>query len=390
MSYRSIFYMVFYALCGTCIYSFGGSDGSTRVSHLSPTGSIIGFLPVLPQERAINGLLKMTLHSFDSQHQLETTFQSIFARPFQKVGIVCKSLSKNIFRSVLHQEVCVSHGTIYWQELLTSSGDLEKRPVVDGKQKERETEILLLKKDQEIKELEMRRQRAIRTGILVGLLLTLLLVLGLLHRYLYIKKMVSVLEEKNEVIEKKNQELELKNTELYDAAISDTLTGAYNRYALVGFLKGEISKVERYNWDLSFIMIDLDHFKCINDSFGHQVGDRVLQDFSNAVKSVLREEDFLVRYGGDEFMVILPSTNQDQAYHVTEKIREKIELTAFTGLSPEDNVTFSAGVAGYDRNIHSSADAMITCADAALYRAKIGGRNKILIYTEDMEDLTLN
>jgi diguanylate cyclase (GGDEF)-like protein len=118
-------------------------------------------------------------------------------------------------------------------------------------------------------------------------------------------------------------------------------------------------------------MLDIDLFKAINDKYGHAVGDLVLQEFSGNVKSMIRKSDFFARWGGEEFFIVLPNTNQSDALLIVEKLRSQIEKTACAGLA----ITVSAGVAEYSRA--ESLESILKRVDAAVYKAKDNGRNRI-------------
>lgn len=158
-------------------------------------------------------------------------------------------------------------------------------------------------------------------------------------------------------------------TELEHMATHDVLTGTLNRRAILGFCEDEHERSLRYKQPFSLMMIDLDHFKAVNDTHGHQHGDRVLVHFVECTRAALRRADRFGRYGGEEFLVLLPNTTTDAALPVAERIRAALstghvlDCTASIGLThwhgPEDTL-----------------DAMLGRADAALYRAKAQGRNK--------------
>jgi two-component system cell cycle response regulator len=167
--------------------------------------------------------------------------------------------------------------------------------------------------------------------------------------------------------------LEEKNDELQHMAITDGLTKAYNRRFGMDRLKEEIARARRYNHPLSVIMFDLDNFKLVNDRFGHQVGDDVLVKTTQACHNLLRSSDVLSRFGGEEFMVILPESDYEQAMMAAEKIRAEIEALIF---DEEDlRVTISGGVNELkDQNLNE----LIRLADENLYKAKASGKNCII------------
>jgi diguanylate cyclase (GGDEF)-like protein len=183
-----------------------------------------------------------------------------------------------------------------------------------------------------------------------------------------------------ELLEAKKR-LEDMNEELAHLAITDSLTQIYNHTFLLNTLKFELERSERFSKDLAFLMIDIDFFKKINDTYGHLVGDEILQEVVRIIKSPIRSIDILGRYGGEEFGLVLPETNEDGAMTLAEKIRKKIEDNTFI-VSDEDvehniKLTVSIGVAIYpDKNVHD-VTTLIKHADDALYFSKSEGRNRI-------------
>ena len=152
---------------------------------------------------------------------------------------------------------------------------------------------------------------------------------------------------------------------------TDYLTGVYNRRHLFSELNNLVISSERYKTKLSLLMIDIDHFKKINDTYGHQIGDKALIKVAHFLKETLRKCDIVGRYGGEEFMIILPHTGIDQAYHCAERIRKKVEKL---DLGIPHNLTISSGVSEYYDG--SSVNDLIRKADLLLYEAKSKGRNR--------------
>ena len=160
-------------------------------------------------------------------------------------------------------------------------------------------------------------------------------------------------------------------------ASTDPLTGALNRRTFLEVAARELSRARRTDSPLSLVMLDLDHFKRVNDTYGHPVGDRVLQRFAEVVRSQLREEDILVRYGGEEFCVLLPGVPGPGAVALAGRIREAVEREAFLVDGIGIPVTTSAGVAARLEEGPTEADALLQRADEALYLAKHRGRNRV-------------
>jgi diguanylate cyclase (GGDEF)-like protein len=171
-----------------------------------------------------------------------------------------------------------------------------------------------------------------------------------------------------------------QNLELEERAIRDSLTSLYNHNYLLEQLAREVSLARRYKASLSVFLLDLDFFKDVNDSCGHPFGDFVLQEFAKRVKGNLRESDIFGRYGGEEFLIILPNTDRGQAEVVAEKIRENVAATVFSNRRYSRYVTVSIGVySGFGQKIVPSKD-IVDCVDNALYQAKAEGRNRVVHY----------
>jgi diguanylate cyclase (GGDEF)-like protein/PAS domain S-box-containing protein len=170
-----------------------------------------------------------------------------------------------------------------------------------------------------------------------------------------------------DITKRKQLESELEKT-----ATTDKLTQAYNRTKFHEVIKTEFERAKRYNHIVSMIMFDIDHFKKINDTHGHAVGDYVLQALTQIVMENLREIDYLVRWGGEEFIVIAPETDVEKAKVLAERIRKAIEGYRF---DQAGTVTISLGVTQYGEN--DTADSFIKRADDAMYAAKAKGRNRV-------------
>jgi diguanylate cyclase (GGDEF)-like protein len=172
----------------------------------------------------------------------------------------------------------------------------------------------------------------------------------------------------------------IENTMLYKSkehlSLTDGLTGLYNHRYFQEQLEVEVKRAQRYDLNLSLIMIDLDHFKEFNDTYGHLEGDNLLRKISQILKSSLRETDFVARYGGEEFAIILPETNKQGASIAAERIRKTVNEQTFGEGGVK--MTISLGVASYPDDACLRAD-LIKRADEALYRAKREGRNRICL-----------
>ena len=157
----------------------------------------------------------------------------------------------------------------------------------------------------------------------------------------------------------------------------DALTGTLNRRGLDQTLLREIGRAQRNDSTLSLAMVDLDYFKKVNDQFGHEAGDQMLVHFSSLIKSVLRKSDALVRYGGEEFTLILPDTDARGAHLVLARLQQVMGKSPLVFEGQQINTTFSAGIASLRRD--ENGYALLRRADEALYAAKNGGRNVIKV-----------
>lgn len=174
------------------------------------------------------------------------------------------------------------------------------------------------------------------------------------------------------------RELEKKNSELERLAYYDTLTGLLNRRAILEKLDEWLQQVRRYRDRLSVVMVDLDHFKQVNDTLGHRAGDRVLCDVAGLMRRTVREADFCGRYGGEEFLIILPRTDVAGAAIMAERIRCAVAGTPMrTAEAGTFLVTASFGAAECCDS--DDEDLLVGRADAALYKAKDKGRNRVEI-----------
>jgi two-component system, cell cycle response regulator len=171
-----------------------------------------------------------------------------------------------------------------------------------------------------------------------------------------------------------------KMREVEKLLVRDYLTGLYNRKFFMERFNEEISWASRYSEPLSFIILDIDHFKKINDTYGHSSGDEVLKQLADRLTSLLRAHDVLARYGGEEFVVLLSNTSPEDAYAIGEKLRNGVQSTDFYCNTKEGRlpVTISLGVATAIDIMDLSAESLINRADAALYQAKAEGRNRVV------------
>jgi diguanylate cyclase (GGDEF)-like protein len=176
-----------------------------------------------------------------------------------------------------------------------------------------------------------------------------------------------------------------KLSETTDAATTDKLTGVANRRALLVELFNEVERANRYERPLSVAFVDIDHFKNVNDTYGHSFGDEVLRGVAQAISSNLRATDMVGRYGGEEFMLILTETNVEEGAVLTEKLRNIVAGERFAADGQPVSVTISIGIAG-GVGARLTSDALVRDADAAMYSAKSLGRNQTYIFAEPDED----
>jgi diguanylate cyclase (GGDEF)-like protein len=169
--------------------------------------------------------------------------------------------------------------------------------------------------------------------------------------------------------------LEDSRLRLYHQAIRDPLTALFNRRHILDMLALELDQCGRFGQNLSVMLVDFDHFKAINDRFGHPVGDQVLSVMAQRMVLGLRKVDQLGRIGGEEFLAYCPQTDLEGARALAERLRERVALDPIPGLPQNDRVTLSIGLATWE-GPEDSAEKMLARADQALYQAKSGGRDR--------------
>jgi len=165
--------------------------------------------------------------------------------------------------------------------------------------------------------------------------------------------------------------------EIYRLAIHDGLTGVPNRRYFDEFLEREVVRAVRYQRPLALAMLDVDHFKQVNDRFGHVAGDLTLRQIATCVTSSIRRHEVFARYGGEEFALLLPEADSEQAIAVCERIRARIDAHEFAFSGQSYDVTVSIGVASTSEGVDVSPAELVRAADAQLYRAKAAGRNRV-------------
>ena len=181
----------------------------------------------------------------------------------------------------------------------------------------------------------------------------------------------ALIEERTKELEELNVKLEKEVQQAEHNASFDVLTGTYNRRMFEEMFLKEVDRAKRYSHPLCLVLIDIDEFKLFNDNYGHKIGDEILCSIADILRQSLRQSDTLARWGGEEFIVILPNIDIDQAREKAEMIRKLIEKSKFSGSM---NVTCSFGLTKYIDG--ESSDAVFIRTDRALYRAKDLGRNQ--------------
>ena len=163
-------------------------------------------------------------------------------------------------------------------------------------------------------------------------------------------------------------------------SITDSLTGLHNTRYFYRALDLEIARTNRYGTPFSLMLFDIDNFKQLNDNYGHQAGDEVLHELAAILKSVSRETDTVVRYGGEEFIIILPNTPEEETVHLANRIRNAVQENIFPlNDSGKVKITLSGGIASYPKNARDAKN-LLNAADTALYAAKAAGKNVVLCY----------
>lgn len=183
-------------------------------------------------------------------------------------------------------------------------------------------------------------------------------------------------QERTNELRHANNLLEQEKLTLNKLSYTDQLTGLYNRYKIKELFEYEKNQINRYKTKLSVILIDIDYFKSINDTFGHTVGDLILLELANLLKKSVRSSDIVSRWGGEEFLIVTPKTNLEQAGVLAEHIRQNLKAHEF---SYKISITVSFGVTSFQKN--DTLETIILRADEALYKAKNSGRDVVEIYT---------
>ena len=161
-------------------------------------------------------------------------------------------------------------------------------------------------------------------------------------------------------------------------AVVDELTGVYNRRYMESQLVSKLGEAQRYHHPFSYMILDIDHFKRVNDDMGHPFGDLVLHEVATLMRGLIRKEDVLTRYGGEEFALLLPHTDRTGASVLGERVRAAVAEKSFGKEEKRRQVTISIGVATYPLDSAIKGADLVDCADERLYRAKAEGRNRVI------------
>jgi diguanylate cyclase (GGDEF)-like protein len=190
--------------------------------------------------------------------------------------------------------------------------------------------------------------------------------------------MVARIRKGREQLAAANEALTEKNKELEILSVTDSLTGLYNRKHLMESLGGEIGRSSRYERPFALLIIDIDHFKKFNDTYGHLAGDEVLRKMGNVFRESIRSCDYAARYGGEEFVIVMPEIGHDEGVKAAERIRGSVAKEEIDANGHSVRVTISVGVASFPQH-GDDAQAIISKADAALYQAKRRGRDRVVL-----------
>lgn len=197
------------------------------------------------------------------------------------------------------------------------------------------------------------------------------------------------LRQSQQSLQQRLAEIEALQAQLSEQANRDPLTGLYNRRYLDTTLGRELAQAQRHGHGASLLLLDIDHFKRINDDFGHPAGDEVLRQVGNVLHRLSRKSDLVCRFGGEEFLLWLPNTPPDKAREHAEKIRLALQACKVGVDSQTRRIQASVGIASLSEEANTP-EAMIACADSALYAAKHGGRNQVVVYPPAGTQATLN
>jgi diguanylate cyclase (GGDEF)-like protein len=191
------------------------------------------------------------------------------------------------------------------------------------------------------------------------------------------KNIEDSLNKANQELEKRITEIQILQNQLKEESIRDPLTRLYNRRYMEDALQREFAHATRDGYPVSIIMADIDHFKKVNDTYGHAAGDEVLEQLSRTFMANFRMEDIVCRYGGEEFLIVMPETTAETAFLRIDNLRQQLESSDLNVTGAALRITLSAGIAVYPAE-GSTIDEVVQKADQAMYRAKKEGRNRVI------------
>ena len=296
------------------------------------------------------------LMAYDLANELESKSKQkqsvdVLSQLYEKMGRYDKSLAFRKEYDALNQEMINA-------ETFEKIADLQNQHDKEN----REKQIQILEKEREIRALQIRRQR-----IVIGLTIIVALLLG---------TMILVLYRRFRLKAKSNRMLERAYEQMEELARYDELTGLYNRRSVSERIEIEMVRMGRTWRPFSLAMVDVDDFKTINDRYGHPCGDAVLKTLGLVMKDALRLQDVASRWGGEEFLLMLPETDMDGAWILAEKVRKRVESTVIEWEKQRLQLTVTIGISVYDRP--GPLSACIQRADEALYRGKRTGKNQVI------------
>ena len=208
--------------------------------------------------------------------------------------------------------------------------------------------------------------------------------LEIIHQVQNAKKDSEIYRLRNVELQQEIEERKKVQLALEQLATTDALTGLFNRRHFYYLAEREFNRAVRYHHSLSLIMIDIDHFKTVNDAYGHLVGDRVLVEIADRIRRALRGSDVPARYGGEEFVIVLPNTELEQAHQVASRIWEAIAQKPIETDKANIYISASLGVSHMIKGEAKSIEVLLDWADQALYQAKESGRNRIVRYKQTL------
>jgi diguanylate cyclase (GGDEF)-like protein len=208
-------------------------------------------------------------------------------------------------------------------------------------------------------------------------------VIARVETHLAIRKLITELESKNAELSYEIAERKKYQADLERLAIMDPLTNIYNRRFFFERATKEIERSKRSASPIALTLFDIDHFKKVNDTHGHLVGDQVLVNLAQLCQDEIRTVDILARYGGEEFIILMPDSTLEAAKNAAERLREKVAKTNLTEGKIDLRITISLGVSAWDSVEEIDLEHFIDQADQALYQSKAGGRNRVTVFSKE-------